>query len=38
MNQTYFQKDLDSAREIRPQLKESYRSQIVDLMRANGFA
>src|ERR1051325_3523128 len=37
MNQTYFQKGFGLRSEIRPQLKENYRSQIVDLMRANGF-
>src|SRR6059036_2149571 len=37
MNQTYFQKGFGLRAEIRPQLKENYRSQIVDLMRANGF-
>lgn len=37
MNQTYFQKGFGLRSEIRPQLHENYRSQIVDLMRANGF-
>src|SRR5207244_537655 len=37
MEQTYFQKGFGLRAEIRPQLRENYRSQIVDLMRANGF-
>ena len=37
MDQTYFQKGFGLAAEIRPQLRENYRSQIVDFMRANGF-
>src|SRR5215510_4605695 len=37
MEQTYFQKGLVLGSEIRPQLRENYRSQIVDVMRANGF-
>ncbi len=37
MEQTYFQKGFGLRTEIRPQLQETYRSQIVDLMRANGF-
>jgi 4-hydroxy-3-methylbut-2-enyl diphosphate reductase len=37
MGQTYFQKGLGLRSEVRPQLKENYRSQIVDQMRANGF-
>lgn len=37
MDQTYFQKGFGLRAEIRPQLQETYRSQIVDLMRANGF-
>jgi 4-hydroxy-3-methylbut-2-enyl diphosphate reductase len=37
MDQTYFQKGFGLRAEIRPQLRENYRSQIVDLMRANGF-
>ena len=37
MEQTYFQKGFGLRAEIRPQLHENYRSQIVDLMRANGF-
>jgi 4-hydroxy-3-methylbut-2-enyl diphosphate reductase len=37
MDQTYFQKGFGLRAEIRPQLHETYRSQIVDLMRANGF-
>jgi 4-hydroxy-3-methylbut-2-en-1-yl diphosphate reductase len=37
MDQTYFQKGLGLRAEIRPQLRENYRSQIVDLMRANEF-
>src|SRR5437667_8212778 len=37
MNETYFQKGFGLRAEIRPQLKENYRSQIVDWMRANGF-
>jgi 4-hydroxy-3-methylbut-2-enyl diphosphate reductase len=37
MEQTYFQKGLGLRAEIRPQLRENYRSQIVDLMRANDF-
>jgi len=38
MEQTYFQKGFGLKAEIRPQLQETYRSQIVDLMRANGFS
>jgi 4-hydroxy-3-methylbut-2-en-1-yl diphosphate reductase len=37
MEQTYYQKGFGLGSEIRPQLHENYRSQIVDLMRANGF-
>jgi 4-hydroxy-3-methylbut-2-en-1-yl diphosphate reductase len=37
MEQTYFQKGFGLRSEIRPQLQENYRSQIVDFMRANGF-
>jgi len=37
MEQTYFQKGFGLRSEIRPQLHETYRSQLVDLMRANGF-
>jgi 4-hydroxy-3-methylbut-2-enyl diphosphate reductase len=37
MEQTYFQKGFGLRSEIRPQLHENYRSQIVDVMRANGF-
>src|SRR5687767_12715209 len=37
MEQTYFQKGFGLRAEIRPQLRENYRSQVVDLMRANGF-
>jgi 4-hydroxy-3-methylbut-2-en-1-yl diphosphate reductase len=37
LDQTYFQKGFGLRAEIRPQLRENYRSQIVDLMRANGF-
>src|SRR4029078_13458233 len=37
MEQTYFQKGFGLGAEIRPQLHENYRSQIVDVMRANGF-
>ncbi len=37
MDQTYFQKGFGLRAEIRPQLRENYRSQIVDIMRANGF-
>jgi 4-hydroxy-3-methylbut-2-enyl diphosphate reductase len=37
MDQTYFQKGFGLRAEIRPQLRENYRSQIVDVMRANGF-
>src|SRR5207302_230500 len=33
----YYQKGLGLRAEIRPQLRENYRSQIVDIMRANGF-
>src|SRR3989442_3740587 len=33
----YYQKGLGLRAEIRPRLRENYRSQIVDLMRANGF-
>ncbi len=37
MGQTYFQKGFGLRSEIRPELQENYRSQIVDRMRANGF-
>jgi 4-hydroxy-3-methylbut-2-en-1-yl diphosphate reductase len=37
MEQTYFQKGFGLRSEIRPQLHDNYRSQIVDVMRANGF-
>src|SRR5687767_11694838 len=37
MEQTYYQKGFGLRSEIRPQLRENYRSQIVDVMRANGF-
>src|SRR5438128_3283184 len=37
MEQTYFQKGFGLRAEIRPQLQETYRSQIVDVMRANDF-
>jgi len=37
LDQTYFQKGFGLRAEIRPQLRENYRSQIVDVMRANGF-
>ena len=37
MDRTYFQKGFGLRSEIRPQLLENYRSQIVDLMRANDF-
>src|SRR5215470_11556701 len=37
MDRTYFQKGFGLRSEIRPQLLENYRSQIVDVMRANGF-
>src|SRR5260370_36592331 len=37
MEQTYYQKGFGVRSEIRPQLTENYRSQIVDVMRANGF-
>src|SRR6186713_473948 len=37
MDQTYFQKGFGLRAEIRPQLRETYRSQIVEVMRANGF-
>src|SRR5437870_5408090 len=33
----YYQKGLGLRAEIRPRLRENYRSQIVDLMQANGF-
>ena len=33
----YYQKGLGLRAEIRPQLRQNYRSQIVDIMRANGF-
>ena len=36
MEQTYYQKGFGLRAEIRPQLRETYRSQIVDYMRANG--
>ena len=35
MEQTYFQKGFGLRSEIRPQLRENYRSEIVDFMRAN---
>src|SRR6476661_580454 len=37
MDQTYYQKGFGLRAEIRPQLRETYRSQIVEVMRANGF-
>jgi 4-hydroxy-3-methylbut-2-enyl diphosphate reductase len=37
MDQVYFQKGFGLRAEIRPQLHENYRSQIVEIMRANGF-
>src|SRR3954464_2478997 len=37
MEQTYFQKGFGLSSEIRPQLRETYRSRIVDVMRANDF-
>lgn len=37
MEQTYFQKGFGLKSEVRPQLKETYRSQVVDLMKANDF-
>src|SRR2546423_9087491 len=37
MEQTYYQKGFGLRSEVRPQLQETYRSQIVDLMRANDF-
>src|SRR5215470_15170799 len=37
MEQTYYQKGLGLRAEVRPQLQETYRSQVVDLMRANDF-
>jgi 4-hydroxy-3-methylbut-2-enyl diphosphate reductase len=37
MDRTYFQKGFGLRAEIRPQLLENYRSQVVDVMRANGF-
>lgn len=36
MEQTYFQKGLGLRSEVRPELRESYRSRIVDLMRTRG--
>ena len=35
MDQRYFQKGLGFRAEVRPQLHENYRSEIVDFMRAN---
>ena len=37
MEQTYYQKGFGLRAEIRPELHETYRSQIVDMMRANDF-
>ncbi len=37
MEGTYYQKGFGLRSEVRPQLQETYRSQIVDLMRANDF-
>jgi 4-hydroxy-3-methylbut-2-enyl diphosphate reductase len=37
MEQTYYQKGLGLRAEIRPQLRETYRSRIVEVMRENGF-
>ena len=37
MLQTYFQKGFGLGSEVRPELQDSYRSRIVDLMRAQGF-
>ncbi len=36
MPQTYFQKGFGLGSEVRPELQDSYRSRIVDLMRAQG--
>ena len=37
MEQIYFQKGFGLRAEIRPLLRENYCSQIIDVMRANGF-
>jgi 4-hydroxy-3-methylbut-2-enyl diphosphate reductase len=37
VQQTYFQKGFGLRSEIQPQLQEMYRSQLVDLMKANNF-
>jgi 4-hydroxy-3-methylbut-2-en-1-yl diphosphate reductase len=37
MEQTYYQKGFGLRAEVRPQLRETYRSQIVDWMRGNDF-
>src|SRR6478735_8237999 len=37
MEQTYYQKGFGLRAEVRAQLQETYRSQIVDFMRANDF-
>ena len=37
VEQTYFQKGFGLRSEIQPQLQEMYRSQLVDLMKANNF-
>lgn len=37
MGQTYFQKGFGLRSEVRPQLQENYRSQIVDVMRGQGY-
>jgi 4-hydroxy-3-methylbut-2-enyl diphosphate reductase len=37
MEQTYFQKGFGLRSEVRPQLRENYRSEIVDFMRANDY-
>ena len=37
MPQTYFQKGFGLGSEVRPELRDSYRSRIVDLMRSQGF-
>jgi len=37
MDRTYYQKGFGLRAEVRPQLHENYRSQVVDLMRTNGY-
>jgi 4-hydroxy-3-methylbut-2-en-1-yl diphosphate reductase len=37
MDRTFYQKGFGLRAEVRPQLQQNYRSQVVDLMRTNGY-